>query len=73
MIDVNALEEDCKRKRLAYAEEMDHLAKYARAECDQVRAGSTPDDLARIVLRRALNTHTAWRDADTALRAARGY
>jgi hypothetical protein len=73
MIDIPALAADCERKRLAYADEMDHLAKYAQADCLQVRDGIAPDALAGTVLRRALNTWIAWREADTELRAARGY
>lgn len=53
--------------RQEYADQMDHVAKFARADCDQVRDGLSPDGLAGAILQRALSTYRLVRLAEKAL------
>ena len=64
MTTIPELEAEVARLRERYATEMDHLAKYARVESEQTRAGSAPDALAGAVLQRALSTYHLWVEAD---------
>lgn len=61
--------EAAERSRLQYAEQMEHLAKYAAAEVINVRQdGVAPDGLAGAVLERCLATYRLWVQDDRSAR-----
>lgn len=72
-MNIEEAENRCAQARQVYADHMDHVAKFARADCDKVRSGLAPDELAGVVLDNAVQLFYRWMKADRALRAMREF